>query len=204
MLDFPGSPSIPPTPHPPLSHGKKLLEIRDHPAASPLPCKHGHPCTARKGWTRWAVLTRSRTGPRRRHHLAARTARVPRRGLRSPPQCPHPCQEQSTYRWTASAPLDTQPRRGTDPSPTNWTGWGGGSHFPAAREGAPQGSSLPGPPRRSRRTCAVHSPRDPVSLLTASLSAMVTQLRPTREASGAASAPRAGLRPRPQRSSGRV
>lgn len=46
----------------------------------------------------------------------------------------------------------------------------------------------PPPTRHSRRTGALHSPRGPVSLPPASLSAMVAQPRPKRGASGAAPA----------------
>lgn len=124
---------------------------------------------------------------------------TPRRGRSGCPGggcCPRrsvltPVGSKAHDQWATSGPLDPQPRHGADPGRTNWAGWGGGSHFPAAREGAAgrraeRASSLLRPPRRSRRTCALHSPRGPVSLPTASLSAMVAQPQPARRASGAA------------------
>lgn len=59
-----------------------------------------------------------------------------------------------------------------------------------AGPGAPHPSpARPAPPRLSRRTCALHSPRGPVSLPPASLSAIVARPRPGRGASGAAPVP---------------
>lgn len=116
---------------------------------------------------------------------------MPGRGLRSPPQCPHPSRSGARDQRAARGPLDPRPRRGADSGPSDWTGWGGGAHFPAVREGAAgrwaeRASSLSGPPRLSRRTCALHSPRGPVSPPPASLSAIVARPRPGRGAYGAA------------------
>lgn len=194
-----------PTPAP-LSHGKAAPGTPDHPAASPLPGKCARPRTARWGWTR------GRLSPR----LAPRPAggATPRPG---PPGCPGgvcgprrsvraPGGSRAPDQCAASGPPDPLPGCGTGRGPANGAGWGGGSHFPAAREGAAgrraeRASSLPGRPRRRRGTCAPHSPRGPESLPTASLAAMAAQ--PRRERSPA-QRPAVQVSSRPRRRSGRV